>query len=421
MNNIHKAIIVCALGYFIDVFDIQLFAVLRLESLSDLGVEDHLIQKTGGDILTIQCLGMVLGAFLWGWLGDRFGRLRALYGSIILYSLGTFACAFVQDPGVYAVLRFITGFGLAGETGAAITLIAESMQQKNRGWGITIVASFGFFGPACAVLVAGLFDWRTTYMIAGGLGLAILILRARLLEPRLFEKLAAHESVKRGDLRLLFSRERFSGMLYCFLLGLPSLYMFSILNFYSFEFAKDFVVSGAFDQKTALLCFYVGIGFGDIICGSLSQLWRSRKQAFLLFLTCGALLTLFYLAHGRYGGFSVTAFYAIYAGLGVIAGYWVLFSMVAAEHFGTNLRASAAIITVNLVRGVTVIIVPLFNQMTPLMGHAEAALAIALLLYIGAFWALGRVRETHHLDLDYVEEAIETPKAKKILKTVRNA
>lgn len=404
MNNIHKAIIVCALGYFIDIFDIQLFAVLRLESLKDLGVPDHLIQKTGGDILTVQCLGMVLGAFLWGWLGDRFGRLRALYGSIILYSLGTFSCAFVQDPDIYAVLRFITGFGLAGETGAAVTLIAESMKQQNRGWGITIIAGFGFFGPACAVLVAGVFDWRTTYMIAGVLGLAILVLRARLLEPHLFEKLVSYEGIKKGDLRMFFSGSRFSRILYCFLLGLPIAYTFYILNFFSLEFAKQFVVSGTFDQRTALLCYFISNGFGDILCGSLSQLCRSRKKVILLFLISGALLTSFYLVYGLFSGFSATAFYVIYAGLGVIAGYWVLFSMVAAEHFGTNLRASAAIITTNLVRGVTIITVPLFSQMTPLMGHAEAALAIGCVLYGGAFWALGRVRETHHLDLDYVEE-----------------
>jgi len=196
LKLIRRAIIVCALGYFIDIFDIQLFSVLRVASLTDLGVAKDQLAKIGGQILSLQMIGMILGAFLWGWLGDGFGRLKALYGSILVYSLGTFACSFVGTTELYGAARFVTGLGLAGETGGAITLIMELMSCKERGWGAMIVGGFGAFGPAGAVLVSSFFPWRMTYIVAGIMGLALLVLRLRLIEPQLFIKHAVNKKTR---------------------------------------------------------------------------------------------------------------------------------------------------------------------------------------------------------------------------------
>lgn len=400
MKSIHKVIIVCALGYFVDIFDIQLFAVLRQASLKDLGIRPEDMANVGGNILTAQMLGMILGAFLWGWLGDRFGRLQALLGSILIYSAGTMACALVQDVYTYGLLRFITGFGLAGETGAAITLVSELMTKQNRTWGVTVVAGFGTFGPVAAVLLAGLFDWRTTYLIAGLMGIGLLFLRTMLSESNLFLALKSSNDVVRGPL-YLFSKEQRPWLLRCILVGLPGIYAFSLLNFFSLEFAAIFVKDGEFLQRTALICFYIGFGLGDCASGIISQLMKSRKQAILLFLSAGALLTACYFALGWATGFSSSAFYLLYLGFGVIAGYWMLFSLLAAEHFGTNIRTSGALVCVNLIRGFTIIMVPFFTFISPLIGFSGAALLIGIMIYAAAFWAWRQLRETHNTSLDY--------------------
>jgi len=404
-----RAIIVCALGYFIDVFDIQLFPVLRAASLADLGVPAERLASVGGDILSIQMLGMVLGAFLWGWLGDKLGRLKALYGSIIVYSIGTLACSLVQDPFTYGALRFFAGFGLAGETGAAITLIAEMMPKEKRGWGIVIISSIGFLGPACAVLVSLFFPWRQTYIAAGFLGLAILVLRMRLIEPALFEK-TSRSGALRGSLRLLFQRRQGLIFVCCFLIGFPFAYLWNLLNFFSLEFSHVVLREGeSFNQKICLFLFYVGTSCGDVLSGSLSQIWRSRRKAIATVFLFGATLAGAYLALGPQIKLTATAFYATYFALGLAGGGWILYCTIAAEHFGTNIRASVSIIVVNLVRGFAIPMIFVLQLLRQSMDITNAALIIGFTIYAFAFLALSRLRETHGLDLDYVEK-LESPR-----------
>jgi MFS family permease len=239
LKHVRRAIIVCALGYFIDIFDIQLFAVLRVSSLTDLGVSAAHLSGIGGQILNMQMIGMILGGFMWGWLGDRFGRLKALYGSILIYSLGTLACSLVQDPTTYGILRFVTGFGLAGETGGAITLIAELMSREKRGWGAMVIGGFGAFGPAVAVPVSLLFTWRTTYVIAGLMGLALLILRLRLVEPEMFKKVAKGQS-NRGSARMFLNPKLALLFIRGIAIGLPLIFMANLVNFFRLRLAKLF-------------------------------------------------------------------------------------------------------------------------------------------------------------------------------------
>ena len=397
---LRRAIIVCALGYFIDVFDIQLFAILRVDSLTDLGVAPKDLPSVGGSLLNLQMLGMLLGSFLWGALGDRYGRLKALYGSIFIYSLGTLACSFVHQVGLYGALRFVTGFGLAGETGAAITLIAELMSREKRGWGITIIAGFGTFGPALAVLLSWFLPWRLTYVAAGAIGLGLLAARLGLVESGLFQKLEPHRM--RGAWRFLFSRQQAFVFLRCLGIGLPLIYALSLLNFFSLELARAVLAPGeAFDQKICLLLFYLGFGCGDMLSGALSQLWRSRRKTMAAFLTLGAGTGGVYLVLGEQVLFSAPTLYAIYGVLGLATGCWVLFTAIAAEHFGTNIRATATIVSSNLLRGITIPMVILFQNLRDVMPITTAAALIGGVLYAIAFASLRRLRETHGLDLDY--------------------
>ncbi|MDX2027866.1 MAG: MFS transporter [Alphaproteobacteria bacterium] len=403
-SSLTRTIIICALGYFIDVFDIQLFAVLRVPSLTEMGVTAERLPVISGYILNAQMLGMITGAFLWGWLGDRFGRLKALYGSILIYSLGTLACSLAQTPLDYGILRFVTGFGLAGETGAAITLIAEMMSPQKRGWGITLVAGIGFLGPVAAVLISWFVEWRTTYVIAGILGLALLILRMNLTEPALFQKISRSLDT-RGSLKILMQPKQALLFIYCLLMGLPLMYSWSLLNFFSMEFSKATLAPDqAFNQKLCLLIFYIGTSLGDFISGAISQIWKSRRKTLALLFVIGAVVGLGFLILGPSAQYTTTAFYIIYFILGIVGGGWVLMATVFSEHFGTNIRATTSITLTNLVRGCTIPMLFAFEWLRGIMSITHAAIVIGAVFYALAFLALSQLKETHGLDLDYVED-----------------
>jgi MFS family permease len=400
---IRRAIIIGALGYFIDVFDIQLFAVLRVSSLTDLGVTPDRLPIVAGYILNVQMLGMILGGFLWGWLGDRFGRLRALYGSILIYSIGTLLCAIVHDPVTYGFYRFFTGFGLAGETGAAVTLVAELMPAGKRVWGIIILAGFAFFGPAVAVGISWLLDWRTTYIVAGVMGLLLLVLRKSLSEPLLFSKLADRDS-KLGSWALLAKRKPAITLLYCLLMGAPLSYGWNFLNFFSTEIGHTMLIdSQSFNPKLSMIAFYLGTAFGDGISGALTQFWGSRRKAIGTFLLLGWAISSSLLIGGPIVKLSTSLFYTAYFLIGISGGFWILMTTVAAEHFGTNIRATTSIVVTNLVRGFTIPLIFSLQMLKPMTGIDNGAVLIAMVIYPVALLALSRLKETHGTDLDYLE------------------
>src|SRR6185312_6239212 len=170
------AVIVGALGYFVDIYDLLLFNIIRLPSLRSLGLTADEADKRGLTILSIQMGGLLIGGIIWGILGDKKGRLRVLFASIILYSLGSIANGMVHTVTQYEVARFITGLGLAGELGAGITLVSELMPKEKRGISTAWVAGIGLTGAVFAFLIKYWFvgadgaGWRTCYYIGGGLG-----------------------------------------------------------------------------------------------------------------------------------------------------------------------------------------------------------------------------------------------------------
>jgi MFS transporter, putative metabolite:H+ symporter len=408
---IRRAIAVCALGYFIDAADVHLLAVLRVASLHDMGVSDARIAEVSSALLNAQMAGMLAGAFLWGYLGDRFGRLKVLYGSILVYSLGTLACAFASDPAVYGLLRFITGFGLAGEMGAAVTIVAELLPPRRRGWGIAGVSAFGFLGPVFVTLVSALLPWRGTYAVMGALGLVILALRFGLVEPELFRRASRAESGP-GSLRLLAQPRQAAAFARCLLIGLPLIYAWSLLNFFSLELSRAVLAPGEiFSQKTCLLAFYVGTSAGGVLSGATTQLWENRRRSVGVFLTAGAALSGVLLIAGPRLGLSALAFYALYFALGAAGGCWVLFTALAAENFGTNVRATTSIVIANLVRGFTVPMLFAFGALRGVMSVSNAAALVGAALYALSFAALRGLRETHGLDLDFLERVGTTTSA----------
>ena len=395
-----------ALGYFIDILDLFLFSVLRIPSLSGLGVPSAEYLRAGVMLQNWQLGGLLLGSFVWGTLGDRRGRVRALYGSLLLYSLATLGNAAVSTLPGYAACRFLAGLGLAGELGAAITLVSETLPTARRGLGTTLVAGCGLCGGIAAAGLAVLLPWRSCYVVGGASGLMLLALRVQLLEPELFRR--AESARGRGSLLLLFRRPA-RALAYgrLILIGLPIWFVAGILMLLSPEFAAALGVGGAgpgaaagVTAAKAVLYSYIGAALGDFGCGLLSQKLRSRKRA--LFLSLLAVLGGI-LLYQHAAGLSPAGFYLVCFLVGLTTGYWAVLITAAAEHFGTNLRATVTTSVPNLVRAGVIPISLLFQWLHPRLGLVRAATGLGVGLVALALLALFGLRETYSRELDFVE------------------
>ena len=396
-------VVVAALGYFVDIYDLVLFSIVRVPSLKGIGLAGQDLIDKGVFLLNMQMAGMLLGGIIWGVLGDRKGRLKIMFGSIFIYSLANLANGMVSSIGAYAALRFLAGVGLAGELGAGITLVSEILPKQIRGYGTMVVATVGVSGAILANFVAKSFDWRSAFFIGGGLGLLLLILRLSVVESGMFKEMAT-SSVSRGNFLSLFtSRDRFGRFLHSILIGLPSWFVVGVLITFSPEFARVLHVRGEIGAGNAVMYCYLGLVAGDLASGLLSQLLQSRKKVVLLFLllSVGAVAAYFCA-----DGVSAGTFYLICGLLGFSIGYWAIFVTVAAEQFGTNLRATVATAVPNFVRGMTVPITMLFQVARKAMGIENGALAVGVLCLVIALFSLSRLQETFHKDLDYFEEFI---------------
>lgn len=394
-------VIVAALGYMVDMYDLFLFSIVRVPSLKSLNVSGDNIMKDGIMLLNLQMAGLLIGGIVWGILGDKRGRLSVLFGSILIYSLANIGNGFVNSVGAYAVLRFIAGFGLAGELGAGITLVTEVLPKKIRGYGATLVATLGVCGALLAYAVSYLFAWRASYFIGGGLGLLLLVLRMKVFKSGIFIQLKEN-NVKRGDIRMLFNNKtRFIKYLTSIVIGMPIWFVVGVLITFSPEFGKAIGLEEPVDAGKAVLFAFVGQVAGNIISGSLSQYFQSRKSVMLVFMSASfAFVLTFFLVPIR----DLTLLYILCGCLGFCSGYWTLFITVAAELFGSNLRATVATTVPNFVRATVIPLTALFVLLKNYGGTIKSALIVAAITYALALVSLYFLEETFKKDLNYVEE-----------------
>lgn len=399
-------VIVGALGFFVDIYDLLLFSIVRRSSFTELGVTGDALKTVGESIISWQMIGLSIGGIIWGVLGDKRGRKTVLFGSILLYSLATIANGMVQTVEQYTWLRFIAGLGLAGELGASITLTSELLPKEKRGIAAALIATSGVMGTITAYFVHWASDenWRLCYYIGGAMGLALLFLRMGVLESRMYDR-SRSASVPHGSLLMfLKSRERFMRYLRGILIGLPVWYIIGVLISFSDEFASRFGISG-FDQPTALMLQYVALLFGDMTAGLLSNYIKSRKKTLLIFYGITAVFLLLFF--GLKGGGSATNMYLICMGLGFGSGISVLYITMSAESFGTNLRATAAISIPNLVRGCLPLILILFRFLRSenlINNYVSAAAVTGVVVMLIGLWSLYYTKETWGKELDFLEK-----------------
>ncbi|MFV0605476.1 MAG: MFS transporter [Niabella sp.] len=400
----NATVLVAAMGYFVDIYDLLLFGIIRIPSLKELGLSAEDITLKGEAILWWQMLGLMIGGILWGVLGDRKGRSSVLFGSILLYSLANIANGFVQTVEQYKIIRFFAGIGLAGELGAGITLVAELLPKDKRGIGTSIVAGFGLTGAMVAFFMKENFNWRICYFIGGGLGLILLLLRVSVLESGMFTQMKTKKVQKGNLLMLINNRDRFKRYVQSILIGLPTWYVIGILITFSKEFGKAFGIAEDIDPGKAIMYGYAGLALGDISIGFVSQWLHSRKKALYIYYAITAIFMFLFFTIQWNG--SPTVMYLLSFGLGFGIGFWAIFVTIGAEQFGTNLRATAATTIPNMVRGMlSIFIIPLFSLLRNIkgVGYVEGAIYTGIIIFIISLFAVISSKETFGKDLNYEE------------------
>jgi MFS family permease len=403
---LNAAVIVAALGYFVDIYDLLLFGIVRTDSLKDIGITGDAIRDQGEYLISMQMFGMLFGGILWGILGDKKGRISVLFGSILIYSVANIANGMVTTVDGYAFWRLIAGIGLAGELGAGITLVAESLPKEKRGYGTMIVASVGVSGAVAAYLVYQVFqDWRLCYYAGGVLGILLLFLRISITESGIFKK-TQESNEKKGDFLSLFTnKKRFLKYINCILIGMPLWFLVGILITFSPEFAKALGIQDAssIEAGKAIAFCYAGLVLGDIVSGLLSQWFKSRKKVMYLFLFFNLIMVFVYL-----NAFSISTsiFYFLCLLMGASVGYWVLFVTIAAEQFGTNIRATVTTTAPNFVRGslpLMILVYAFFRDAVFDGDILKSGMVVGAILSVISLFALSKLKETFFVDLDYSE------------------
>ncbi|HNQ61701.1 MAG TPA: MFS transporter [Bacteroidia bacterium] len=415
-------VVVAALGYFVDIYDLILFNVVKKESLEALGLAGIDYESNEIFLFNCQMIGMLLGGIFWGILGDKRGRLSVLFGSILLYSVANIMNAYVTDLNSYAAVRFFAGLGLAGELGAGITLVVETMSKETRGYGTMLIVTFGALGAVFASVVGkegALFaeycnaaigtefvGWQMAYIVGGLLGLFLLLLRIGTYESGMYERLSKTAHHARGNIKILFqNKDTLKRYIGCILIGLPIWYIIGILIALCVGITNEIGIEGAV-TGTAIMYAYIGLSFGDLLSGLISQFFRSRKKVIFGYIIASTLLTFLFLFPPS---LSLDWFYIMCFLLGTATGYWALFVTIASEQFGTNIRSTVTNTVPNFVRGSVVLITLLYKSLEPLFissGSAKVFSAgiVGIVCFALALAGLYAVKDTFSKDLNYIEE-----------------
>jgi MFS transporter, putative metabolite:H+ symporter len=396
-------VIVAALGFFVDLYDIIIFSAERTDSFAALSIPEAQWPAQTTRILNMQMLGMLIGGFIWGTIGDKFGRLKVLFGSILMYSIFTLLNAFVSTSTQFAWCRFFAGIGLAGELGAGITLVAEQIDKRYRGLAVSLVGGIGMLGAVTAGIVANLFSWRTSYITGAALGFALLLLRAGVLESGLFAAMR-HAKISKGNFMIVLRSKKLLWKFICVLLvGMPGWFATGILITFTKEIAGSMGMTELPKASTVIAMNFLGFAFGDPLCGLLSQYLKSRKKAILIFLVAyGVFVSLFFLI----GKTSLMVYYGLFVGMGMSVGFTIMLFTLAAEQFGANIRTLVTSASLNLTRGWVIPLSIAFTALASFLNgnyyfSALIILAVAMLL---AFFALSQLDETYDKELGFYEE-----------------
>jgi SHS family lactate transporter-like MFS transporter len=280
--------IACFLGWSLDALDFFLLTFVLTPVGRDFG--RTIPQVTFAITLTLMM--RPVGAFIFGLLGDKFGRRIPLIADIIFYSLMELLTAFAPNFTIFLVLRALFGIGMGGEWGLGASLAMESLPTKARGLFSGILQQGYAFGYLLAALVYWIvfphFGWRGLF-VAGALpAFLVIYIRARVPESPVWERHRSQKQARPMDIKVLI-KQHGSLFIYAALLMTAFNYMsHGTQDLYAtfLERQRGFGVS----QKSMITIVYaVGAICGGTIIGFLSQQW-GRRRSIILCAVCGILL-----------------------------------------------------------------------------------------------------------------------------------
>ncbi len=400
-KNTFFLIVVASLGYFVDIYDLVIFSIVRIQSFKEIGIAPDQMRTSGEYVLNMQMAGLLIGGIIWGIIGDKFGRIKVLFGSILLYSIANICNAYTGTLHSYALIRFLAGIGLAGELGAGITLVSESMDKNKRGYGTMIVAVVGVLGAIAAFYVAEHFAWRKAYIVGGIMGIVLLVLRVGTFESGMYRQVA-NRAIAKGKFTMLFAtRERFLRYLYCLLIGLPLWFVVGIFIALAPEFGAALGAPVPLSAGVGIMFSYIGISLGDLLAGLFAQITRSRKLTVFVFQVSMLISSVWYLSST---GITQEKFQWMAFFMGISVGYWATFVTISSEQFGTNLRATVTTTAPNFVRGALIPSTFLFEFFVHRYNIITAGYIMIFLLTAIAIFAITQLKESFNKDLNFLEE-----------------
>lgn len=402
-------LLVTSLGYFVDAFDLVVFSAVRNTSVVALKLAETPaeIKNVGLTLENWQALGLLIGGVFWGVFGDRLGRLKVLFGSIAVYSAANLLNGLLT-PGAhtltfYSMLRFFSGLGLAGELGAAITLVSEAMKAEKRGLGTMIIAGFGLLGCALAAFLSAFTDisWQALFIAGGISGFVLLLLRIRVIESDLYLN-QPETSVARGEFLSLFTNfKRFKKFVRCIGLGLPVYFVVGLPIKFATNFGAAFNISGTSVPIAIMMC-YLFLALGDFVCNYLSQVMKSRKKPFYIFNALNLFAVLLFVYYPPQNAWQYHYIYCPILGFSV--GYWALTVTIAAESFGTNLRATVTTSVPNFIRSAFIPIALCFTFFESRLGTVHSAMTVGLVCTSLSILSAFLMKETFGVNLNYQEK-----------------
>ncbi len=394
-SALNLAVVIAGLGYFIDTYDFFLYNSMRVVSLAQLGLNPEAITRVGIVILNCQIFGALIGSFVWGVIGDKIGRKRGLLGSILIYSLGMTLNAFVHDPLSYGIIRFIIGFGVAGEVGLGATLIAETVPAKLRTYALMFFTIMGVLGVTAAGAGLEVTTWRNCCLGGGIAGLLLLTLRGLLRESGMFHDSAQSNALRGSLLELFGNHANLKKYLQCVPLLGANFFVTGMLLTLAPEIAKSTGVVSPVKVNVALGIYFFASMFGDWFGAWLSNFCRSRRIVVLAFIAANMCLSLLFL---QKLSLSEAGFYGLCAVFGLF-NLWAITATIVVEQFPTHLRATATTSNFNCSRSLVILMNLTFLALKPI-GVPLSLIFIGTLIFGCGLLCAWSLPETYACSLD---------------------
>ncbi|GAA0514901.1 MFS transporter [Pigmentiphaga sp. GD03639] len=343
-----KAVIASTVGYALDGFDLLILGFILAAISSDLG----LTSTQAGSLVTWTLVGAVVGGIVFGWLSDKYGRVRVLNWTILLFAVFTGLCALAQGYWDLLAYRTIAGLGLGGEFGIGMALAAEACRPEQRARMSSYVGLGWQAGVLAAALVTPillpLVGWRGMFAIGVLPAVVAFVIRHFIGEPKIFIESQKSTAPKENSFKLLVADAKTTraSLGVVILTSVQNFGYYGVMiwmpSYLSKQFGYSLTKSAGWTAITI-----IGMAFGIWLFGQLADR-IGRRPIFLLYQVGAVLSVLAYSQlESQYALLIGGAIMGMFVN-GMLGGYGALIS----ELYPTQARATAQNVLFNIGRAV---------------------------------------------------------------------